>query len=165
MAVGLEVNADVKLLGCVMKVLDASLSAADDHLRAQELISRAEGRATGTDAESPHLHGVLQIGRGAAVSVRRLHHPDVDVQAGLGGGQAVSVSSRDTEDVSCASVLVLPLSGDLSEQLLEEAADQSGNFVPVQQVEAALRVGVVVNDPVGVSVKGAGSLAGRHREA
>lgn len=59
----------------------------------------------------------------------------------------------------------LPPTGYLREQLLEVGADQSRDFVSVEQVKVPFRVGVVVNNPVGISVKGAGALTRVHRDA
>lgn len=53
----------------------------------------------------------------------------------------------------------------LCEQLLEEGADERGDLVPVQQVEAAPGVAVVVHEAVGVAVERAASLARRHGDA
>lgn len=61
--------------------------------------------------------------------------------------------------------LRLPPTGYLREQLLEVGADQSRNFVSVEQVKVPFRVGVVVNDPVGISVKGTGALTRVHQHA
>ena len=53
----------------------------------------------------------------------------------------------------------------LCEQFLEEGADECGDLVSVQQVEATMVVAVVVHDAVGVAVERTAPLARLHNDA
>lgn len=48
--------------------------------------------------------------------------------------------------------------GHLCQLLFEESADESSNFVSIQEVELSLGVGVVINDSVSITVKRATTL-------
>lgn len=65
--------------------------------------------------------------------------------------------------VYCISCLHLRVY--LCEQLFKEGADESGDFVSVQQVKLSLRVSVVVNYSVSIPVKGAATLPWVHLNA
>ena len=53
----------------------------------------------------------------------------------------------------------------LCEQLLQEGADEGSDFVSIKQVEIPFRVGAIVNDSVGIAIKGAATCAGVNLKA
>lgn len=53
----------------------------------------------------------------------------------------------------------------LCEQLFKESADESSDFVSIQQVKLSFRVSVIVNDSVSIAVKRAATLTWVHLNA